>query len=419
MTTQEISDAIADPRTYRDPAIMYGLFDRLRRDEPVRWTEPEGYRPFWAITRHADIMEVEKQPLVFTSAPRTALRTIAQEENIRKATGGSAQVVRTLIQMDPPDHGLYRKLTQAWFMPGKLRALEPAMKQLAAEFIDRMEARNGACDFVDDVALWYPLRAILRILGVPESDEEMILRLTQQHFAGTDPSVQREAGEADASSAAQQLFAYFNQITADRRKNPRNDLFSLLADAEVDGRPISDFDRNSYYFIVAVAGHDTTSSSISGFLKALIDHPDQFRKLKKNPALMDTAIEEAIRWTSPVFHFFRTAAEDYELRGQKIRKGDALMLIYPAANRDETVFEAPNSFRVDRKPNPHVAFGYGPHLCLGQHFAKLELRMFFGQLLPRLREVRMAGDAAWLETNFVGGLKALPISYRLDAPAFV
>ncbi|AJE45048.1 Cytochrome P450 [Celeribacter indicus] len=419
MDQQTTSNAIADPKTYGDPSKMYALFERLRREEPVRWCEPEGYRPFWAIARHAEIMEIERQPDLFISAPRTALRTFAQEENIRKMTG-SYQMVRTLLQMDPPDHRKYRALSQAWFMPGKLRSLEPAMKRLAGEFIDRMESLDGNCDFAKDIASLYPLRAILQILGVPPEDEPMVLKLTQQFFAGTDPSTFDEDNEeTDITSAAAQLFPYFNEKVAERRKEPKNDLFTLLADAEVDGQPISDFERNSYFFIVAVAGHDTTSLTMASFMHALVEHPDQLRRLQENPALLEDAINEAVRWASPVFHFMRTATADYEIGGKTIRKDDSIMLLYPSANRDESVFEAPEEFRIDRQPNRHVGFGYGPHLCLGQHFAKLELRMFFGQLLPRLREVSLDGEPQWLETNFVGGLKTLPISYRLNTPELV
>lgn len=414
MDQQEISNAIADPRTYADPAGMHALFARLRREAPVRWCEPEGYRPFWSVARQADIMEIEKQPERFISAPRTALRAFEQEENIFKKTG-SYQMVRTLLQMDPPDHRKYRALSQAWFMPGKLRALEPAMKRLAAEFIDRMESLEGRCDFAQDIASLYPLRAILQILGVPPEDEQMVLKLTQQFFAGTDPSTYDEENkETDITSAASQLFPYFNERVAERRKAPKNDLFTLLADAEVDGEPISDFERNSYFFIVAVAGHDTTSLTIASFMHALIEHPEQLKRLQENPEMLDVAIDEAVRWASPVFHFMRTATEDYEICGQTIRKGDSVMLLYPSGNRDESAIEDPETFRIDRRPNRHVGFGFGPHLCLGQHFAKLELRMFFGQLLPRLREVALDGEPQWLETNFVGGLKTLPIRYRLS-----
>ncbi|MFJ9562814.1 cytochrome P450 [Streptomyces fuscichromogenes] len=406
-----VSDRIADPKTYADFDEYHALFSRLRREEPVRWTEPAGYRPFWTVSRYNDVLEVEKQQNLFISAPRTVLRPIEQEENIRKVTG-STQVARTLIQMDEPDHRLYRALTQAWFMPGRLRDLHESMEQLAALFIERMEGYNGHCDFVENIAVWYPLHAVMLILGVPEEDEPLMLRLTRQHFQPSDPSVSK-GKEYNAASAAKELFEYFSELTAQRRKDPRNDIVSLLADAKVNGEPISEFDRNSYFFVLAVAGHDTTSASIAGLLQALIEHPDQLARLKADPSLLDSAIDEGIRWTSPVRHFFRTATQDYELGGQKIRAGDSLMVCYPSANFDDTVFDDPFEFRIDRKPNRQIAFGFGAHNCLGQHLAKLEMRALFGRLLPRLDSIELAGRPEGLEANFVGGLRSLPISYQM------
>lgn len=412
MNREALADLIAAPETYSDERRCHELFTQLRRDHPVFWAEPEGYRPFWAVTRHADIMEVEKQAELFVSAPRTALRSHEQEEAI-KAVTGSYQAARTLIQMDQPQHRKFRALTQSWFMPKHLKTLEASMEALAVEFCGRMEQRNGKCDFVTDIALWYPLRAVMAILGVPEEDEALMLRLTQQHFANTDPTVRREVG-GDAGSAVSQLFSYFDALTEQRRSEPRNDIVSLLTNATVDGEPISNLDRNSYFFIMAVAGHDTTSSSISGLLLALLQHPDQMARLRADRSLLSSAIDEGIRWTSPVRHFFRTATRDYDLRGERIRAGDSLMMCYPSANRDEEVFADPFTFRIDRKPNAHIAFGFGPHLCLGQHLAKLEMKAFFNRFLDRIHDVELDGEPEWLHANFVGGLKTLPVRYRVE-----
>ena len=411
MSHANLADLIAAPVTYSDEQGYHQLFAELRRDHPVFWAEPAGYRPFWAISRHADIMEVEKQADIFVSAPRTALRSHQQEEAI-KAVTGSYQAARTLIQMDGPQHRQFRALTQSWFLPKHLKTLESSMEALAVEFCERMERKGGACDFVTDVALWYPLRAVMTILGVPEQDEALMLRLTQQHFANTDPTIRRDVG-GDAGSAVSQLFSYFDKLAVERRVAPRDDIVSLLTDATVDGQPISDFDRNSYVFIMAVAGHDTTSSSISGLLLALLQNPDQMARLRADRSLLATAVDEGVRWVSPVKHFFRTATRDYELRGQRIRAGDSLMMCYPSANRDEEVFQDPYDFRIDRKPNNHLAFGYGAHLCLGQHLAKLEMRAFFSRFLDRIEDVALDGPPEWLHANFVGGLKTLPVRYRV------
>lgn len=413
MDEQQISDAIADPRTYGDMDEYRRIFARLRREDPVRWTEPEGYRPFWTISTHADIVEIEKQPKLFVNAPRTALRSIEQEDEIFARTG-STQASHTLIQMDDPEHATFRKLTQAWFMPPALKAIHAHIEELAEAYVDRFIATGGTCDFVQDVAVWYPLRAIMLILGVPEEDEPLMLRLTQQHFGGTDPSV--NGGEKlNAAEAAARVFAYFTKLTDERRKDPRNDIVSLLADAEVDGEPISDYDRNSYYFVLALAGHDTTSSTISGLMHAFATHPGQYQRLRADRSLLDSAIDEGLRVTSPVRHFFRTAVEDYEIRGKVIKAGDSVLLAYPSANLDETVFEAPEEFRIDRRPNRQIAFGFGVHQCLGQHLAKMEMRAFFDKVLDRVDSVELAGAPQLMEANFVSGLKSLPIRFESRA----
>ena len=415
VSEQDIDAAIANPATYADEAACHALYTRLRAESPLRWTEPPGYDPFWTVTKYQDIQDIERQADVFLSAPRTALRTIAQEDNIRKMTG-SRLVALTIIQLDGLEHRAFRLLTQAWFAPAKLTSLEEKLSQLARASIDTMEGKGGYCDFVSDIAVWFPLQVVTTILGAPVEDTPFILKMTQQHFGSDDPKLKR-AGSTDSTGAVKDLFEYFNRMTAERRKNPRDDLFSLLADAKIDGKPISDHDRNSYFFIMAIAGHDTTSSSISGTLLALLQHPEQFARLRAQPALLPSAIDEGVRWVSPVKHFFRTAAKETVVRGQTIREGDSLLLSYPSANRDEDAFDAPFEFRVDRSPNRHMAFGFGPHVCLGQHLAKLEMRILFGELLSRLQHIELAGQPEWIHANFVGGLKSLPISYRFHRAA--
>jgi cytochrome P450 len=415
MSANDIDAAIADAWTYADPAAYHDLFAQLRSQAPVRWTAPDGCRPFWTISKHADILEIEKQSELFLNTPRTLLRTKEQEEQIRNVTG-TVQAVRTLVHMDEPDHRAHRLLTQTWFMPAKLRALEESLGKLATEFVDRMASHGNTCDFVRDIAVWYPLRVIMLILGVPEEDEALMLKLTQEHFGGADPDVKGK-GASDATSAVMSFFDYFRTLTEERRKAPKDDIASLLANAEIDGKPVSDFDRNSYYFLIATAGHDTTSSSISGTLLALLQHPDQFSKLRGNHALIASTVDEGIRWVTPVKHFFRTATRDCMVRGQAIREGDSLMLCYPSGNRDEEVFESPFEFRVDRTPNRHLAFGYGIHLCLGQFLAKMEIRALLKELLLRVHDIDFNGKPEWLLANFVGGLKPLPISYRFDQSA--
>jgi len=412
MPAANVDEAIANPRTYADPSAYHQLFRTLRREDPIRWTEPSACRPFWTVSKHADILDIEKQSELFASAPRTLLRTRDEEEQVRKLTG-SVQAVRTLVHMDEPDHRLYRQLTQAWFMPTKLRSLEEGLAKLASEFVDRLAARGNDCDFARDIAVWYPLRVIMMILGVPPEDEALLLRLTQQHFGGADPDVNKDQ-KRDATSAVRGFFDYFKSLTDERRKAPREDLASLLANAEIDGKPISDFDRSSYYFLIATAGHDTTSSSISGLLLALLENPDQLVTLRANRSLIPSTVDEGIRWVTPVKHFFRTATADCTFRGKKIKSGESLMLCYWSGNRDEDVFPDPFAFRVDRSPNRHLAFGYGIHLCLGQMLAKMEIRALLKEMINRVGQIELNGNPEWLVTNFTGGLKSLPISYRMN-----
>lgn len=307
-------------------------------------------------------------------------------------------------------------MTQAWFMPPNLKKLEAQVKALAKEYIDRMERFGGSCDFVPDVSVWYPLRVIMTILGVPPEDEPLMLKLTQEVFGSTD-SEMSEKGDATLAETAAEMFAYFRKITEDRRKNPRDDVASVIANATINGELISEYEALSYYVIVATAGHDTTSSTVAGGLLALMQNPEQFAKLRANPALLPGAIDEMIRWTTPVKHFFRTATVDYELRGKKIKAGDSLLMCYWSANRDEDVFDDPFSFRIDRTPNKHLAFGYGAHLCLGQHLAKMEIRALYEELLSRFDHIELTGEPSFVEATFVSGLKHLPIRYSMKKRA--
>ncbi|HEY4342743.1 MAG TPA: cytochrome P450 [Parvibaculum sp.] len=418
MNDKATDNAIANPKTYASEEGFHSLFTKLRREDPVHWTEPDDYRPFWTISKHADISEIERQNELFINDPRLTLTTIDTEEKVKEFTGGSHLLLRTLVNMDNPDHRTYRGMTQAWFMPPNLKSLEAKVSALAKEYIDRMEALGGSCDFARDVAVWYPLRVIMTVLGVPPEDEGFMLKLTQEIFGASDPEMKRaEDATTFNANTITDFFNYFGAITADRRKNPRDDVASVIANAKINGELVSDFEALSYYIIVATAGHDTTSSTTAGGLLALLQNPDEFAKLRANPDLLSSAVDEMLRWVTPVKNFFRTATADVEFRGKKIRKGDNLLMCYWSANRDEEVFDDPFAFKVDRSPNKHIAFGYGAHLCLGQHLAKMEIRSLYRELLSRLDTVELAGDPAWVEANFVSGLKRLPIRYSMKRKA--
>jgi cytochrome P450 len=413
--------AVVDPKAHADPPRLNAAFAWLRQNEPVALAKPPDFDPFWIVTKHADILEVSRDNSLFPYGdfPSTLAPHLAVERG-RQARAAGRPLIYTLVQMDEPDHMKYRALTQAWFMPQNIRKLEGRIRELAREAVARMEALGGECNFVDEVALHFPLRVIMEILGVPREDEPRMLKLTQELFGATDPDLRRQ-GEEDTPEARQQIvqaalmdfFNYFKLLTEDRRANPREDVASTIANASIDGQPISDLDVMSYYLIIATAGHDTTSSSTAGAMWALAERPAQLAKVRAKLDLIPGLVDESIRWTTPVRHFMRSAAADTTLHGQAIAKGEWLMLCYPSGNRDEEVFEDPNEFRVDRSPNRHLAFGYGAHLCLGQHLAKLEMRILWEELLPRLKSVELAGEAKLSEANFVNGPKALPIRYAL------
>ena len=413
-TAREIGNAITATSTYTERGAYDRLFTHLRQTDPVAFVEPDGFAPFWAVTKHADIQEVERTKDVFINAPRILLRSIAVDEQIKKVTGGRPFLMRNLTNLDGVEHSKLRRLTQSWFMPSRLQALETDLRQLAKVYVDRMVSMDGHCDFIRDVASWYPLRVIMRILGVPAEDEPKMLQLTQQIFGPDDPDIKTEKN-ADIIATVNTFFDYFRVLTEDRRKNPTDDVATVIAQAEIDGEPIGDLEALSYYILVATAGHDTTSSTTAGGMLALVENPDQLALLKAEPERLPAAIEEMLRWVTPVTHFFRTATEDYELRGKRIRAGDSLMMCYPSANRDEDVFEDPFRFDITRSPNKHISFGYGPHVCLGQHLAKMEIRIFFEELLSRVDGFELDGEPQWLASNFVGGLKRFPLRFSVAA----
>ncbi|HEU5026319.1 MAG TPA: cytochrome P450 [Spirillospora sp.] len=412
LSVDEAGRALADPKAYADDARLHEALALLRRESPVRWVEAPDYTPFWAITKHADVLEIERNHETFLNAPRPLLGTAEFDElNRQRAEQGIA--LRTLIHMDDPDHRVVRAIGADWFRPRAMRALEPRVKELAKRYVDRMVEFGGECDFARQVAVHFPLYVILSLLGLPESDFDRMLKLTQELFGGDDDELQRGQSNEEKLQVLLDFFAYFQGLTDERRKHPTDDLASAIANARIDGEPLNDFDTASYYVIIATAGHDTTSATIAGGLQALIEHPDQRKRLTENPELMPLAVDEMIRWVTPVKEFMRTAARDYELRGTTIREGDAVLLSYPSANRDEDVFDDPFAFDVGRDPNKHLAFGFGVHYCLGAALARIEVRAFFEELLPRLGSIELAGPAESIATTFVGGLKRLPVRYSL------
>jgi cytochrome P450 len=414
---------IASPKAYaRQKSLLVGL-EWLRANQPLGRVETQGFDPFWLVTRHADISKIMRQHQLFRNGDRAhTLVPRASDEMARTLTGGSPHPIRTLVHMDEPDHLKYRRITQDWFTQQRIHSLEHQIRAIARASVDRMAGYGSTCDFVRDVAVYYPLRVLMQILGVPEEDEPLMLKLTQELFASEDANLGHgQAGSGDPARHAKELFRllgefqdYFVPLMERRRAMPTQDLANQIANGVVDGKPINHFEAVSYFVIVAAAGHDTTSSSISGGLWALCENPDAFRKLKADTGLIPYFVDEAIRWTTPVHHVMRTATADVDLGGRRIAHGDWLMLCFLSANRDEEVFDQPNRFRLDRNTSGKVLFGQGVHVCLGQHLARLEMRIFFEELLSRLASVEMAGRPQRSASIFIGGPKTLPLNYKLS-----
>jgi cytochrome P450 len=403
----ESAEVLADPLAYADEPKLHAALAHLRANAPVSWVEVPNYRPFWAITKHADIMDIERDNVLFTNWPRPVLTT-AKGDELQAAAG-----VRTLIHLDDPQHRLVRAIGADWFRPKAMRALKVRVDELAKNYVDKMMTAGPECDFVQEVAVNYPLYVIMSLLGIPESDFPRMLKLTQELFGSDDSEFRRGSSSEDQLPALLDMFQYFNAVTASRREHPTEDLASAIANARIDGEPLSDIDTVSYYLIVATAGHDTTSATISGGLHALIENPDQLHRLGENLDVMPLATEEMIRWVTPVKEFMRTATEDTTVRGVPIAAGESVLLSYVSGNRDEDVFEDPFRFDVGRDPNKHLAFGYGVHFCLGAALARMEVNSFFTELLPRLKSIELTGAAEFVATTFVGGLKHLPVRYQL------
>ncbi|MFM0245613.1 cytochrome P450 [Paraburkholderia sediminicola] len=417
--SKEIANLLVDPKAYTDLDRLHATYTWARANNPVGRATADGHDPFWVITTHADVSAISRDNVLFHNGDYSVVcRPKASIDHVL-ATTGSPNIVRALVHLDGDEHKNLRALTQSWFMPNSILKLDDRIRTLARAITGKLQQQNGeVIDFANDVALHYPLHVIMDILGVPQEDAPRMLTLTQELFGSEDAEYKREKqrqGEVDSAmgkalmSVVADFKDYFERLTEERRTNPRNDVASLLANAVVNGEPIDEVSRLGYYIIIATAGHDTTSSSTSVAMWALSRFPALLPRLQADPSLIPQFVDEALRYASPVRHFMRTATADTEIRGRTIRKGDWLMLCYGSANRDEAVFPEPFEFNIDRKPNRHLAFGFGSHVCLGQHLAKMELRILFEELIPRLKQVEPAGEMDFIASSFVSGPKHLPV----------
>jgi cytochrome P450 len=404
---------LIDPLSYARDGYPHAEWTQLRNEAPLEHFEVPGWPAFWAVTKHADIVEISKQPEIFLNEPGMTIT----RNDVSEAADGSAPRFKTIINMDPPEHRKFRQVASSYFTPRAMRSLQPLVEQTARQLIDDL-GHDGECDFVSRVASIHPLKIIARILGVPESDEPFILKLTNELFGAEDPEFQRGQDRAEnIKTLFMEFWSYFTKIMQDRRKQPRDDLASVIANARIEGEPMGEFETMGYCLITFTAGHETTRGSLGGGLDALLDDPEQLAFWGRKPEITAKAIDEIVRFVTPVNHMMRTASQDYVLRGRKIRKGDHLVLFYASANRDEEVFENPNALRLDRHPNRHLGFGIGEHFCLGANLARMTSGTLFRELVGRVEEIERAGDVARTASNLVPGLKRLPIRYRLRPAA--
>jgi cytochrome P450 len=438
---------ITSPRLYGDIRAIDAELARLRASTPVGWVDREPYRPFWAVLRHEDILAIERQHELFINEPRLCLvpREVeessaspaagglretarvmltlarlsqrplgdlvdwlrAREENRRR---GRRERVRTLIDMDEPEHRKFREITQSWFMGAGVRRLEAQVESMVQRSMSRVRESGSELDFASDVAVWFPLSVIMSILDLPESDAPFILRCTQQLLSASDPELRKS--EAYGVDVVGDLFGYFRDIVRHRRRHPGEDLVSVIAGARIDGRPLGPVETLSYLLIVVTAGHETTSAALAVGMQALAENPLERARFVPSAEMTRSLADEVVRWSTPVRHFCRTATRDTEVRGVRIARGESVTLFFNSANRDETVFDDPFAFRIDRKPNPHLGFGHGVHHCLGRLLALTEIRAFFAALLPQLAAVEVVGQVRGIESNFTGGLKSLPLRMK-------
>jgi cytochrome P450 len=397
-----------DPAAYADQEGWHAVAAELRDDAPVLRVEAEGYTPFWAVTRYEDIFDVSRHNEQFLNTRNSVLGPDIQLEMLT----GMGIEPKTLIHMDGEEHRQHRGLANAWFRPRAVSQRQAAIDAIADEFVAKFRDLGGCCDFAQDIAVPYTLRVIMSIFGVPEEDEATMLRLTQGIFGAADPEYLGDLSDPFAllTGTIAEFEEYFNQLAADRRAHPADDLATVIANGTVGGCPM-DRDATLWYFtIVATAGHDTTSFALSGGLEALVRHPEQVRLLQRDPGLVTNATEEMIRWTSPVRHFLRYLTEPAVLSGVEVPAGDRLLLSYPSGNRDDRVFADPLHFDVTRpNANRTLAFGGGEHFCLGSTFARREIRTILPKLLAVVDEIALDGEPEHAQANFVGGVKHLPV----------
>jgi len=391
---------VSDPDTFAQ-GFPHALFAELRRTSPVHWHagDYEGGPGYWIVSRYATIQAISRQPMLFSSARGTSVED-------------RGDIFVSMIGMDPPDHRRYRSLVSAGFTPRQIAAQEPHHREIVQAILDGVLDR-GCCDFVVDVAAELPLRVIAELLGVPQSACHDIFLWSNRMIGSQDPEY--AVSMEEVASAAQEMFSFANGLAEDRMAQPQDDLMSAILHGEVAGSRLGNVEFDSFFLLLAVAGNETTRNLISHGLLLLLEHPDALARLREQPQLLPLAIEEMLRFRSPVYYMRRTATQETELEGQSIHKGDKLLLYYPSANRDAEFFEQPDVFDIERRDNHHLAFGIGEHFCIGTHLARLETRVMFEGILERMHDLELAGPVTTLRSNLIDGVKHIPLKFSARA----
>jgi len=408
MTDTTTGKQLVDPSGYGANGPPHELFRRLRAESPVHWCEMSRFESFWAITRHEDIRTISSQPELFINERGINPRPVDEPAEANAA-------FRVVIGTDGQEHRDLRKVAMPSLTPRALATVEASMRESAKRLVDELakDGGEGETDLAMDMAVRHPLRVLCRALGVPEEQEETIRDLSNRLFAADDDELGGGATPKEFKRLGQEFIELFLPIIADRRANPTDDLASVIANGKIRGEPLGPIETLGYYLITFSAGHDTTKNALAGGFRALIENPGEFSKVQNDPSRSAECVEEIVRWTTPVNYMKRTATRDVDLNGQKIREGEAAMMFYASANRDESIFEDPYSFSIARKPNRHLGFGHGEHFCMGAHFARRSQRAIIEELSRRVEHWEIIGEPEWISSSFVVGLKHLPVRYRI------
>lgn len=397
---------LLDPDTYAD-GIPHEFFSEKRREEPVYWQDdPRTGVGFWVVTKYDDLQYISKHPELFSSAAKTALAREMSQEQIEMQR-------IMMLNMDPPDHLKYRRIVNKAFIPRVVEAKLPHIRDMARDIIDKVVQR-GECEFVSEVAAELPLQVICELMGVAQEDRHMIFHNTNIMIGADDPDL--STTEDEGHMAAAEVYAYGYKILENHRQHPSDGLVDMLISGTVDGENLTDDEFAQFFLLLLVAGNETTRTVTANGMKLLIEHPDQLQELVDNPALIPNAVEEFLRYEPAVMQFRRTAMADVELGGKQIKKGDKVLMFYTSANRDEDYFEAPQVLDIHRdNAKEHRAFGIGEHFCLGSHLARLELRVMFEEIIPRLRNPKFAEKPNYMRSDFLNSMKTMHITFDPEA----